>query len=263
MNDFENKNRDCSTPNDTETCKGPCVEKKNCKSASTDKAIFAAPEGITVSTENDQSKALSEMVSKKLSEYTNTGSSYTNSTSIIDANNCVDVELPNGMSIKVSKQTYVDRHRAAVEIDCDIEDEEGNLKVDHTDDGPAESAYKAGALRDLKRKFYPNDTSGVDAQARLKDKATSEDVMRERCKKRERETELVASPDRAYYVKAMNTMNRLQRERGLTSVTEKECEIRKDVSNNPNLLRRSIRSVRRVLHSLSVAKSRLICWWRL
>ena len=56
----------------------------------------------------------------------------------------------------------------AEEMDCSDEDEDGNpveLVID--DGGPAKSDYKPGMLRDLKAKFYPNDSAGIDAQARL------------------------------------------------------------------------------------------------
>lgn len=57
---------------------------------------------------------------------------------------------------------------AAEKMDCSDEDDDGNPVIGTVDDGgPAKSEYKPGMLRDLKAKFYPNDSAGTDAQSRL------------------------------------------------------------------------------------------------
>lgn len=115
------------------------------------------------------------------------------STESVNPNDFKEVEVGE-MKVKLPKNSALSQETLARimaetdEMDCGDEDDDGN-KIDHEiDNGPAKTEYKAGQLRGLKEKFYANDTSGQEAQARLENRDLAHEGVVERFREHNEQT---------------------------------------------------------------------------
>lgn len=165
--------------------------------------LIVVPEGLEVNLDvgtSDLQKKLADLFEKTKKEAEARDQSekemIITGQSNVNTSDYVDVELPNGMTVKVHKDSHKAKQEdmarlieaAGGEMVCDDEDDDGNPISHETELAPdgtdkAKTDYKPGMLRDLKAKFYPRDTTGAQAQARLADREQANADVAERFRK--------------------------------------------------------------------------------
>ena len=148
----------------------------------------AAPDGVEMGVEienSDLSKRLEELFSlaKKNVDFKDDLDVVATGTDI-DLDQYTTVELPNGMTVKVHKDSHKSNKEdmarlieaAGGEMDCSDEDDEGNL-IDHSivAEEEVKSEYTPGMLRN---KSMVKNAAAEDAQKRLNSKVSEEEAAR-------------------------------------------------------------------------------------